>query len=617
MIDNIREFKIWAEYYRLNLGIIEKDLELAKISNFKILIAMDFFDIFDYCFPFLSASFDERSEDEKREQIARHILFQNKTNIYRSPIIVLPSHLQEINEFLFSIARTARQYSDSDARINYINRIVSKYKNLSDDEIYKKISLEAPDLVLLITEGFESGMKRYENLLLSKRIDPEGSAIQNYRDETLRVNKEDFSDILELVSNARRATDRRIQDSRDAEAILYTRELNKPLNDKDRLLILVSSANHMKRLIKDNPFKVNYKEENINIIRSLDFIYVYLLELSRYIEKENIKEKIWQIAPGDLLPNVKRHSRLLNSFFEEIFPPHTTIGGILEEEISDQEFINANEVLGRLSREVPENKALKDVDQLFSEMINLNEKIEKINIARIIKSFIPKNSIRNELFKKELNNDLRTILNAGKSDQFLKFISDKSRHLERDRLINLFSIVCKSNYRIEPKLMESSFNLKSLLEACREGQLVLAEGIDKTKALDTNQMKNLIDLIKNQEEYFPEHYDVKYLNNERLILDKDNKYIYFLVRPNYEILRVDIRIIYIIMQIGTELNTEDKEVLLDLEKGKIQQIGKFYRSNVDPYLNHLLIDDDFIAAFKREYLNFMDSCHSYSTSGND
>jgi len=50
--EEAQKYKIWSENYKQTLEILQNDLVLILSHGFKLIGAIDFHDIFDYCFPF-------------------------------------------------------------------------------------------------------------------------------------------------------------------------------------------------------------------------------------------------------------------------------------------------------------------------------------------------------------------------------------------------------------------------------------------------------------------------------------------------------------------------------------------------------------------------------------
>jgi hypothetical protein len=98
--------KDWLYSYNLNLKLFRDDLNLISKDGFKLYVAIDFHDIFKYCFPFAEFfRIDKKWINTEfqnffyRSQISRSSMFFMLENIYQKPNILLPPYVDETYVF--------------------------------------------------------------------------------------------------------------------------------------------------------------------------------------------------------------------------------------------------------------------------------------------------------------------------------------------------------------------------------------------------------------------------------------------------------------------------------------------------------------------------------------
>ena len=67
--ESFDEHKEWIEKYRYYLEILRRDHELIVDKGFSIFFAVDFYDIFEYCFPYghiIGKESDYKDEERRR-----------------------------------------------------------------------------------------------------------------------------------------------------------------------------------------------------------------------------------------------------------------------------------------------------------------------------------------------------------------------------------------------------------------------------------------------------------------------------------------------------------------------------------------------------------------------
>lgn len=121
--DNPSDFLFWAKKLKDNLEILKTDLKLVIECGFEIIIAIDFFDLFEYCFPFANdlgskEMFKSKFGDREflNREMARHLLFYKLDNLYSFPVLLLPPYIQERNSFFKFIGKLIIEYKDDKKR---------------------------------------------------------------------------------------------------------------------------------------------------------------------------------------------------------------------------------------------------------------------------------------------------------------------------------------------------------------------------------------------------------------------------------------------------------------------------------------------------------------------
>ena len=159
------EFIKWAKYYKKSLEMLKGDLELISEYNYKIIVSLDFYDIFEHCFPF-----ERRIEDKTRvlrREIGRWGLLSQTNMLYEVPILLLPPYLEECIDFI-TLSERIDNKNDFKSKIDYIYEIVAHFDTINEmnsKELLDSLCKVAPDLVFLFSPSFYGGIDLFKNLM--------------------------------------------------------------------------------------------------------------------------------------------------------------------------------------------------------------------------------------------------------------------------------------------------------------------------------------------------------------------------------------------------------------------------------------------------------------------
>ena len=318
--DEIISNRTWAEPYFRSLSKLDKDLKLRLETKSKIYISMDFFDIYEHCFPKLSLFIDngpsqEREEFLKREA-ARYALFFIFKNLYNHPILILPPHFSELISFYNINSKRISDITKSDdfSKIEeYIKKLISNYTNIDDissKELIDRLGKDAPELAFLFSPCFMSGLKGLRNLFTKHVISPVFDAYDFSKDDyfSLITNTSIENNTQnELLINKWRNYGKYFNNKRDAKAIQYVQKINDNISNNILLFISSDLVFNRYKYERDLIFKKYIEQANIEcpLIRSTYPTYIALIELCNML---GLKEQN-TITDGDdsILAELQSH----------------------------------------------------------------------------------------------------------------------------------------------------------------------------------------------------------------------------------------------------------------------------------------------------------------------
>jgi hypothetical protein len=443
------------------------DLDLI-IKGYQIYIASDFHDIFRLSFPFAEifdmgkrGMWKNESEMQKflKRENSRIIAFYMLNNLYRKPILMLPSYLREANDFFIKLSKNVTKFikfEDKEKAQEFQNEYTMKFKRAKHNNDYKEliayVDKKAPELIFYFHRGFTDGVKKFFSLLKkditpnpSKLFDPRDANFSKYIRKYYSINNEiaefypDRLKDLETKVHVSRPLDLKgIQNKRDSEAIYYIERLNEIFKIEKKLFIFLSSAPHMKIYAEKNKERI-YKDidgMNFLMIRNENYFYSALLEMSSVIESKMEKVKLDEITNTDLSKTLQNDLNRLQQFLD-IDKIHQ-IGPLLKEELYNQH--------------------LKNVFDISNKLINLD-------LALVIDDFLPKDCdvskfSKNtcEVYDDKLVDSFKSIYDAYQKEEFTSELFSRNGELEKKR-ISTFWLLGLGNIDIYHKRAEEEIAL--------------------------------------------------------------------------------------------------------------------------------------------------------------
>lgn len=443
---SIDEYRSWAKDYRYDLTLMQSDLELI-LEGFEIYLAVDFHDIYQYCFPFMDLNDLKTIQDESKrlsflkKHITRSFVYFKLEKLYNVPILLLPPYRRECDDFIKRLNRhTSRYIAENIQReidIKLIKSIIKNYNSSEGDtdldKLVNTMDQKALELIFFMNRSQHSGIDLLEELFQKYiKIDPSflqyGTPLYAgylkdivYRATKLSIMNGENSGYEDKLKQIRPYYDKEAQNKRDAEAIRYVYNINKELINYKKAVILFSSAPHMSRLMREslnatdeNFMTIEISKKSFHIVRDSKYIYTSLLEISKCLGYEKLKESNRNKCRDateckNLLESVIKDKTKLEKFLYFV-PEQANIAGVLKPEICRQN---------------------------LNDLINLNQEISNIEISLLIKDCAENANlleIKNLIGLKDISETLELMDRAIKSNEFEDEILKRSIELELKRL---------------------------------------------------------------------------------------------------------------------------------------------------------------------------------------
>jgi len=441
----IIELREWAESYTRASQKFIGDTHLKFDKNKKIYIALDWYDLYDHCFPSTKTLLDYKNPKERDQYLnrisARYALFYLYKNLYNYPLLILPPHFMEMTAFYKKYDRKIKKTLMSKERIEeireYIIDIISKYENSTDSYVDFLLEFEknAPDLAFLFSPCFYSGISGLRRLFNKEIVSPDLGKIGLNHFKTISEIESKNNVDLEMFANKWRK-DLTINNKRDAKALQYLVELNKILG-QDAILILVSSEKlfNTYKYERDDIFRVEIEHEGYPLIRNTKSFYIALIELIA-IFAENKNNKIDNPGRSEfemISQNVSKDLITLKEF--QGFTESATflaLSGLFKDKMDDL-IINLTKLRNKaeqrertalliLINEIyPLDKSLKNIlaytqDDLGIFLNDLKQQLEKEEFLKILLRRIIDFQIQRASLEKEL-----ATIDMNGTDQFGKY----------------------------------------------------------------------------------------------------------------------------------------------------------------------------------------------------
>jgi len=512
-MDALEAYNQWLIKYKSNLNIIKNDLDLIINKNFNIFFAVDFHDIYDYCFPFYSyyKSIDNNKLKEYFDlQLSRSILFFMLDNIYAKPILLLPPYLRETNDFLEYLQSHAGKFTDDKFKKILLSKIgisdasyyLNNSKSVNREKLLELLGSKTIDIAGFFVMGLSSGLYMYLNLMNNHiSVSPafldnlilRPSNIANDFDLSLydSILEDDNRDLEIIVSNVRDDEQKQHQNRRDAEALRYIIELNDLLSRSNAAIFLISSAPHMIRLQNSPLINKDIGGNHLTLLRDPSFLLTMIQEIASLFRCRTAKLSLKDIDFKDLMSVVDSDLIKLDTFLLNSNDFSTLSGNFRESVVID---------------------SLKGI-------IDLSDRLDNMDLALLIDQFLPK--VDNSLILKPDNierNIIKSLTELSKLLERIDFtekIFEKITELEKARLEYFWDITKERNiinlmfpFNLFLKNINYKKSIDEIINLIVEGQLSFKEERKVSKELLDDLHFKLKTLSKY--EYLDKH-DEKYL----------------------------------------------------------------------------------------------------------
>lgn len=531
----LNSYKSKAESYRAALKTLRDDLEI-KIAGSNIIVAMDFCDIFEHCFPALDIfrgniyRYERENKDRYlRRELGRCALFYLLKSIYSRPVLLLPPYMLESIQFLRILSCELEDLNLKNKEFfdNFLDSLskdldkINLNDNKDKDEIndlLKKIDRMAPDLAYLVSPCFDLGKDGFISLL-NTVVRPSTKGIYNYMELLDNIHYMNYDHIKGVMSNIR--PEHIMSNKRDAKAVQYIEQINKRINNKD-VMVLVSSAGHFRKFrnniacsqeiqIGKNTFKpifcekeikINDKSKKYPLLRSTRPFYIALMEICNLISRKNLD-----------INNFDFNNLDLNDLLKVVNDDLNYIGSVLDSIKNSQEYVGLD---GRARLDL----ILSNIECLSSYICIIEDR-NRAELLVIIRHFLAG-------FKEREQIDNKTL-----ADIVISLKKLKNEVGSEDFLINLRRLLTENEMdRLKLDLqMRDSFKY---ITRCDEYEKVLIHSAkhDLGKLLN-EKSKNELKLLLNYDEVsLPKDFEIYELKKEiwAIVNSKENKDIFYINR---------------------------------------------------------------------------------------
>lgn len=491
--------------YLENLELLKTDLDLIIDEKFQIYVAIDFYDIAHYCFPFANISRLRNKKywinDKIRgtylwDQISRSIVFFMLENIYHKPNILLPPYSIEAGDFIIMLEKELIKfaYNEKNRNLKEVNDrylILLKEAQEKDDttEVMRFLSEKATSLIYYYTRGFTTGFKWFFHILRNyfttdiKNLFEDDTPIK--KDFIMLISEKDKrhtaikNQILNSLQHIKPIESKKLQNERDAEAIYSIYCANEIYSEYKKAFIFVSSANAIRRLRKEKGrelfeleiSKDNYKYQ-FSMVRDIDFFLAAVLGIKGYLEHiKNEKSYISNIDLRKLRTSISEDINRIDNYLS--YDP--MIGGIVLEQM---ELYRSNEI------------------------IRLNERVKNIDLALLFQDFLPnvdtKSLVRIIDFNKKLLNKnilegIRVIHDAYEHGTLREKLFQLNMELEKSRLNFVLKNVQYNEKALQVALFNYPFRLVIINNSRAQSiidEIVEENALGKLEMIKTKNLPN-------------------------------------------------------------------------------------------------------------------------------
>ena len=427
-----------------------------KLEGYEIYLSADFYDIYNFCFPFsLHSRVNSNWDNEDyikyyyNYQISRCTMFFMLSLIYKKPNILLPPYVDECDTFIEYLNVQVDRYifeglkNHQDNPNLELNDLIKDCKSTGDyDKLINYINSNYSQLIYYYSRGYASSLEMF-NKLLSKFFTDDlnillGNKVEVDKDlyfitEKYAAKRIDKKRIKNLVHDARRTKGRYFQNERDANAIYTALSLNEIYNIYKKAFCLFSSANNLKQLMSQpisyvNTMSISGKE--FKVLRDPRFFLDIMFEINNYFNYNLNKVRIEKIDLEDLRLSITKTLSKLNFYNSYMFGS----GGILTEIIQNEakKFINLDNNIDKME---------DNLSILLDEYINIEDDFARYKgidkeIAQSIIRAYDKEPLSYALFMRRLEME---------KDNLQKVIISLKKSEKRNLYIAIFSLPFRLN----------------------------------------------------------------------------------------------------------------------------------------------------------------------------
>jgi hypothetical protein len=497
--------KKWLERYVENLSQFKDDLDL-KIDGYELYLSMDFYDIYNFSFPFSLHSRAKAKTENKHytryyytNQISRSTMFFMLHNIYNKPNILLLPYVIECDNFIDFldvqvdryIYESLKKYQENPS--SQIKELIKNCKDSGDyDKLINYIADNYPHLIYYYSRGYASSLEMFDNLLtnfLTTNLTILfGDKEENKQDlyyiaENYKAKNIDYNFVDAIVQNVRKSKKRYFQNQRDAQAIYSILCLNEIYNKDKKVFYLFSSADNFKRLMSLR--RLNFKDisisgKNLRILREPDFFLDIMFEISNYLNYNLTKASIQEIDLVSLRESIIKTLSKLNYYNSYMF----TAGGVFADMIQD----DAKKEIGL---DITINEMDHNLSLLLDEYINIEgnlahyKNLDKETAISIINAYDKSEPLTFGLFMRRLEMEKTNL-------------QKKFSEIKKSQKGNLYVVTFSLPFRLNLKDIYISNVINKIITLSSEGRAEFTINTDISQRIFEEIYESIKELIKYQ-----------------------------------------------------------------------------------------------------------------------
>jgi len=575
-IDGWEENRDWAKSHKKQLEMLYNDLDLVFQNKSKIIAALDFADIFEQCFPFADI-FRSRDDSKNAEEIkggkeidprlreeileeakheiikrvlGRYGLIFNVNDLFCAPILLLPPYSAESLDFYSRMASLVDYIkADHDAKSYIIKNIFSRFSEIdmnNFEQLKERLNKEIPDLVFMYSSHFDEGQKIFLDLL-KEFIRPFSSEIENdlkislLRGKTIKnenvfidylceIHNSSNSQLEDLIDKHRPNPKKWLSNKRDAKSLQYIKAINGKLNND--LLILITYAGHILRLVHNDEFIKEINGVNYPMIRDTRYLYIVLLEFRELFSYDDVPMTEENLIK--LKYNIRHKITIINSFLDLLANYQLIISPLT----GDLRLQYRNDAL-----------------ETYLEFMKIKEAIDELEILDLL-------SIMQKITKK--NSSLANIANYAQGDnreitirtlESIKETTEKGTLsvdllIKRNKLESFLQMYSDDMEKIVRKTLDR--DAKNINKLCFS-YIDMDETINRAiyEQIENGDFRLLIDYLKGKKSNYSYNSNFIYLSHNRwIILDKNINRALFLQYDKHNLAIIEINLLYALFSLN-------------------------------------------------------------------